>query len=436
MRADTAEVEVPVKLDDLVPVKLPDDARAVLPEEVILERGARSALPAAVKRHIGGAPLVVGDPDTLAAAGPLDLPHRLLDLGPHPHADDATVARVRAARGDTPGYVAVGSGTINDLCKRAAELDGVPFVALGTAASMNGYASGIAAILSDGLKTTVPSRPARAVILDTDILAAAPARLAQAGLGDLLSKPVSDSDWWLADQLEGTGYSALPGRVVDRAVDAAAAAASGLAAREPAAHGRLGEALTLSGVAMVVAGSSAPASGGEHLLSHLWDMEAIAAGRETRLHGAQVGVTTLISAALYAALIELETPDLTAPPPWPEEAARIRREFGGLADAILPHAKRKHARAGDRLDILRDRWGELRARLAGRAIPSPESLRATLKAAGAPSSLADLGESRVNAARVFRLARDIRDRVTVLDVAFEVGLLPGGIEAVLDRAGV
>lgn len=425
-----------MKLADLVPVDLPRDALEVLPEEVALERGARRHLAEAVKRYIGGEPLVVGDPDTLAAAGELDFAHRLLDLGPHPHADDETVEHVRAARGHAPGYVAVGSGTINDLCKRAAALDGLPFVVLGTAASMNGYASGIAAILSEGLKTTVPARPARAVILDTDILAAAPARLAQAGLGDLLSKPVSDSDWWLADQLEGTGYSTLPGRVVDRAVDAAAEAAAGLAARDPDAHGRLGEALTLSGVAMVVAGSSAPASGGEHLLSHLWDMEALAAGRETRLHGAQVGVTTLISAALYRALIALETPTLTAPPPWPEEEARIGREFGGLAEAIAPQAKRKQARAGDRLDILRDRWPEIRKRLAGRAIPSPGALRATLKAAGAPASLAELDEPRENAARVFRLARDIRDRVTVLDLAFEVGLLPGAIERVLDDAGV
>ncbi len=425
-----------MKLVDLVPVALPADAAAVLPEEVLIGRGVRGALADAVKRHVGGEPLLVGDPDTLAAAGPLDLPHRLLDLGPHPHADDETVEHLRAARGDAPGYVAVGSGTVNDLCKRAAALDGVPFVVLGTAASMNGYASGIAAILSDGLKTTVPARPARAVILDTDILAAAPARLAQAGLGDLLSKPVSDSDWWLADQLEGTGYSTLPGQVVDRAVDAAAAAAAGIAARDPEAHGKLGEALTLSGVAMVVAGSSAPASGGEHLLSHLWDMEAIAAGRETRLHGAQVGVTTLISAALYQALVALEAPDFTPPPAWAEEEARVRREFGGLAAAILPQTKRKQARAGDRIDILRDRWPEVQKRLAGRAIPSPEALRATLKAAGAPASLADLDEPRANAARIFRLARDIRDRVTVLDLAFEVGLLPGAIDDVLDAAGV
>lgn len=425
-----------MKLTALCPVPLPADAVDILPAEVHIGRGARRMLPELLARHAGAKPLTVFDPDTRAAVAPLDPPAGALDLGPHPHADDATVERVRAARAGETGYLAVGSGTINDLCKRAAALDGVPYVALGTAASMNGYASGIAAILSDGLKTTVTAAPARAIVLDTDVLAHAPPALAQAGLGDLLSKPVSDSDWWLADRLEGTGYSTLPGAVVDHAVAEAAKAAAGLAARDPEAHGALGVALVLSGVAMVVAGSSAPASGGEHLLSHLWDMEAHVAGRETRLHGAQVGVTTLISAALYQRLARLTRPRFTAPPPWPEEQARIRADFGPLADAVLPQAKRKHARAAERLDLLRDRWPEIRDALAARAIPTPAALRAPLRAAGAPNTLADLGEPRANAARVFRLARDIRDRITVLDVAFELGVLPGAIDAVLDDAGV
>ena len=102
---------------------------------------------------------------------------------------------------------------------------------------MNGYASGIAAILSQGLKTTVPARPPRAIILDTDILSAAPPQLTQAGLGDLMSKPVSDSDWWLANQLEGSGYSALPSTIVDHAVGEAIAHAAGpLAYPKPAEH--------------------------------------------------------------------------------------------------------------------------------------------------------------------------------------------------------
>ncbi len=306
----------------------------------------------------------------------------------------------------------------------------------GTAASMNGYASGIAAILSGGLKTTVASRPARAVVLDTGILAAAPAELTRAGLGDLISKPVSDSDWWLGDQLEGGGYSELPSRIVDAAVRAATAAAPGLAARDPRAHAALGEALVLSGVAMVAAGSSSPASGGEHLLSHLWDMENLAEGRETRLHGAQVGVATCISAALYQRILAA-APRFTEPPPWAEEERRIRAEHHPtLVEAILPQAARKHARAAARVAALRDRWSELRDGLLARGLPTPADVRAPLVACGAPNTLAALGVERPDASRVLRLARDIRDRLTVLDLAFELGVLPGGVDDVLGDAGV
>ena len=418
-----------MKLTDLCPAPLPADLP--LPEEVHIG-DVRDRVPELLDRFVGAGAITVADPETRAAAG---IEYDVSLLPSHPHADDATVARVERMLHGAPGCLAVGSGTVNDLCKRACAIRDLPFVVFGTAASMNGYASGIAAILSDGLKTTVESRPARAVILDTAVLAEAPARLTQAGLGDLLSKPVSDSDWWLSDQLEGGGYSELPNEIVGAAVEAATAAAPGLAARDPEAHAALGEALVLSGVAMVAAGSSAPASGGEHLLSHLWDMEALVRGEETRLHGAQVGVTTCISAALYQALLRFE-PRFTEPPPWVEEAMRIRREFGALADAILPQAQRKHARARARVATLRDRWSEIRDGLASRGLPTPAEVRAPLLACGAPNTLAELGDTRDNTARVFRLARDIRDRITVLDVAFEIGLLPGAIDDVLDSAGV
>jgi len=420
-------------LSDLSPVPLPP---AELPEEVFIGPGVRAEAAEIVSRWIDGPPLVVADPQTAAAFGPLSWAHRPLILPEHPHADDETVARVVEALGAAPGIVTIGSGTINDLGKRAATIAGRPYVTLGTAASMNGYASGIAAILSGGLKTTVASRPPWAIVLDTEILAAAPAALTQAGLGDLLSKPVSDTDWWLADQLEGSGYSTLPGSIVDHAVEEAANAAAGLKARDPAAHGALGAALVLSGVAMVVAGSSSPASGGEHLLSHLWDMENLVAGRETRLHGAQVGVTSCITAALYQRLLKLEAPRFTDPGPWADEAARIAEAHGDLASVIAPQAQRKHARAAARVATLRARWPEIRDGMAARQLPTPEALRGILSAAGAPSTLAELGVTRPDAARVFRLARDIRDRVTVLDVAFEVGVLPNEIDDILDAAGV
>ena len=78
-------------------------------------------------------------------------------LEPAPHPDDKTVARVRAATAGAEALLAVGSGTINDLCKYAAFLDRKPYAVFGTAPSMNGYTSVSAAITEQGHKMSLPA---------------------------------------------------------------------------------------------------------------------------------------------------------------------------------------------------------------------------------------------------------------------------------------
>ncbi|MEE2786575.1 MAG: iron-containing alcohol dehydrogenase [Myxococcota bacterium] len=419
-----------MKLSEFCPVELPP---ADLPEHIFIGAGLRSEISDIVASHLDTPVQYIADENTLRASG---FDRSISLLGAHPHADDETVNEVVKRLVDARGACALGSGTVNDLVKRASTLCNLPYVVFGTAASMNGYASGIAAIVSQGLKTTVPARPPRAIILDTEVLAAAPAVLTQAGLGDLMSKPVSDSDWFLADQLEGTGYSTLPSAIVDHAVQHAIEHAAGLKEQDEAAHGALGAALVLSGVAMVVAGSSSPASGGEHLLSHLWDMQNLSAGQPTRLHGAQVGVATCISAAIYQRLLRLRQPRFTTPDPWSIEAERISKAHGPLAKTIMEQAQRKHARAAARVAKLRDDWSVIRSQLEARRLPTPADVRRSLTAAGAASTLGELSIDRANAIDVLCNARDIRDRVTVLDVAYETGILPGAADDILREAGV
>ena len=366
----------------LCPVPLPD-----LPftEHIVIERGVRHRLDGVLDALQIDDPHYVFDDNTAPAFGFDSTNRKHVYLGPEPHADAKTVASVAKSLEDASSAVAIGSGTVNDLVKRAATMNQIPYVACGTAASMNGYASGIAAILDDGVKTTVPANPPIAIVLDTDVLAQAPARLTQAGLGDLISKPVSDSDWWLANAIEKTGYSSLPSKIVDHAVHAAVSAASGLPARVPEAHGALGEALILSGVAMVAAGSSSPASGGEHLISHLWDMENVANGKATRLHGAQVGVATCISAACTRSCLIVSDQSFKSHRPGQRNPHVLNRSMA-LAEAILRHAENKHRRAHRRVAYLRDHWPEIREQLAERDIPSPQTIRNILDSAGAPAT--------------------------------------------------
>jgi len=434
-----------MKLMDLCSETLPGDLG--LSEEVLIGPGLCGEVPRLGAEYVGRRPLWLADPDTWEALCKVDVERasgrpenrQALHLLPQaPHADTEQVGQTCAAveAGGFSGIIAVGAGTVNDIAKMSATLSGVPYMAFATAASMNGYASGIAAILVDGLKTTIPAKPPRAIVLDSSVLASAPPQLAAAGLGDLLSKPVSTADWWLGNRLEGSGFETLPGRIVDEAVTLATKHAAGLPAGEAESHEALARALVLSGVSMVVAGSSSPASGGEHLLSHLWDMEAIICGKELRLHGAQVGVATCLCAALYHHLVNLESPEFPKLPNWPRTAERIRIAHGELAEAVLPQAERKFAGFARRNALLRNEWPQVRSELAALGLPAAAEIRATLQAAQAPASLDQLGIDRDEAFDALSRARDIRDRYTVLDLAFELGFFPGGIRQVIATAGV
>lgn len=434
-----------MKLKELCNEPLPGNLD--LSEDVLIGAGLCGEVPRLAAQHVGAKPLWLADRNTWQALREADPGHETgrpgegtgLHLLPdNPHADKEQVGQVCGAveGGGFSGIVAVGAGTVNDIAKMAASLSSVPYMVFATAASMNGYASGIAAILVDGLKLTVPARPPRAILLDSTVLAKAPPELAQAGLGDLLSKPVSSADWWIGNRLEGSGYDELPGRIVDDAVRQAARNAPGLARGEPQAHEALARALVLSGTSMVAAGSSSPASGGEHLLSHLWDMEALVSGKRLRLHGAQVGVATCICAALYQLLIDIENPRFPKTPNWTKTSERIRIAHGEFAETVLPQAEKKFAGFAERRCVLQEQWPQIRAELASFGIPSPQEIRAILQSAGAPSSLAELELEKDEAVDALSRARDIRDRYTVLDLAFELGFFPVGINQVITHSGV
>jgi glycerol-1-phosphate dehydrogenase [NAD(P)+] len=135
---------------------------------------------------------VVCDPATHAALGArvqgvLDAICVLLDA--HPHADIATVERVREATAACDALIAVGAGTINDLCKYAAVQSGKPYAVFATAPSMNGYTSVNAAITVDGHKHTLPAAAPRGVFVDLEVLAGAPLRMIRAGIGDSICRP-------------------------------------------------------------------------------------------------------------------------------------------------------------------------------------------------------------------------------------------------------
>jgi glycerol-1-phosphate dehydrogenase [NAD(P)+] len=419
---------------------------------VLIERGAiERSVPVLQRELPPGTWLLVSDEHTHAAAG-----RRLIEalnaagqswslwqpalpekagaaVGGEPVCNEASVAACRDAideRG-AAAVIGIGAGTINDIAKFGAHKAGVRAACVATAPSMNGYTSAIAAVLTDGVKTTQPCTPTKVVIADVEVLSQAPAALIQSGIGDLASKPVSNADWIISARLTGSTHSEDAAAIIEASSSLLEGVAPELASRDPEAVERLTAALILSGFAMAVAGNSAPASGGEHLVSHYLDMVAIAAGEEHDLHGRQVGVGTLTAAFLYEKLLELSPEDIdpearaAALRPWDEHARLIEQRFGSLAATVLPHAEAGYPSPDllrRRLSLLRQEWPSLMDKLSRTLRPSAD-IQAELAAAGAPVRFKDLGVGRDRAYRSISHSRDIRSRYTILDLVWELGYL-------------
>ncbi len=397
----------------------------------------------AIGRAVGlRAPLLLlADPNTQAAAGARVA--RELAAGGHalreavfpapPRADDAALSwlRERLGGGGPPAaVVAVGAGTLNDLGKAIAGELGVPLVTLATAASMNGYLSPIAALTVGGLKVTVPAEPARVLLLDLEVLAAAPPRLAAAGFGDVCSKPVSGADWVLASWLLDEPLCPTALSVAEDAVARARAVARGIGRGERDAVAVLVEALLLSGISMMLAGTSSPASGGEHLISHYLDMSETGWQRTPFLHGEQVAVGTRASLALYRRLFDAagrSDPGAASPvePPGPAFDA-LHAHLGDAARAEVAHeASVKRSLGGGRAARAARAavaWSELAPRVALQLAGS-RGIEGALEAAGVPARFGAIDVTRARAAHALRAARHVRRRYTVLDMACDLGRL-------------
>ena len=117
----------------------------------------------------------------------------------HPHADEETVAQLKDRLRHADAVIAVGSGTINDLCKYVTAMDGRSYCVFGTAPSMNGYTSTTASITqASGLKVSKPAHAPKGVFIDLAVNAAAPTYLIASGFGDCLVRSVAQVDCLLS----------------------------------------------------------------------------------------------------------------------------------------------------------------------------------------------------------------------------------------------
>lgn len=333
--------------------------------------------------------------------------------------------------------VSVGSGTINDRTKYAAHVTDIPYMCYATAASMNGYNSPIVAIYVKGLKSTVPARPPVGLYADPEVIVQAPRLMHLAGLGDLCSKPFAGADAIIASILNQTKPWHVPSEMVEDVFEQALQNAERIGKDDPEAITQLMEALWVSGFSMTLAGSSSPASGGEHLWSHRIDMAQHDASQPLRaLHGTQVGIACNLVRPLFGALAGASLSDVQEGlqktldgVPDPNQESEFEhwlqaRHTALSAKSLAPlqkEAAKKYNR-GYREQVrtgLVEHWETIQKELQ-KAHRHAERIAQALQLAGAPQTPEEIGLKEEESLHILTVCRDIRNRFTILDLTAEI----------------
>ena len=326
--------------------------------------------------------------------------------------DEASVAAIEEKLTDgTDLIVGVGSGVINDLCKFVGHKRGIPYVIVATAPSMDGYASAGAAMILGGMKVTPSATPPMAIVADTEVLKNAPMVMILAGYGDIIGKFSCLNDWRLAAYIRGEYFCETVYTMVMNTAKRVRSLAEGIAHRDGEAVTALMEALVEVGIAMAYVGTSRPASGSEHHLSHFFEITGILNGTPYLPHGTDVAYSSVLTARLREE-ISHRAPR-RVPFDRPAYEAAIRKAYTTIADSVIAQQDRLGWYHEDGVDefILTHADG-IREILS--EAPSEAETRAMVEAVGLDMrELYDTyGEAHMEEA--LRWAKDLKDRYSVL----------------------
>lgn len=383
--------------------------------------------------------VVVSDSATHAAAGAsvadharragLSVKEIILEEG-EVVADEVRLVEIltQVPRGDSL-FVAAGSGTITDMTRFISFKLGTPFISCPTAASVDGFTSIGAPLVLKGIKQTIVSQASAAMFADIGVLCTAPPEMSAAGYADIIGKITSLADWKIGHLIWDEPYDESITQRTQKVIDSCIENRQEIRQRTPRGIETLMHALVESGLCMVDFGESRPASGAEHHLSHFWEMELLRTGRPAILHGAKVGVATVIVANLYERIRATSCDglsDLLAAVSFPDistEEETIRSVYGDCASELI-RSSEFIGLDDDRIRTVRHRivqhWDEIQDIAA--TVPSAKEVTQLLKDAGAPTTCPDLGLSPELENAAFDYAHYLRNRFTSVKLARFLGL--------------
>lgn len=327
--------------------------------------------------------------------------------------------------------IGVGSGVINDIGKIVANVSGKKYIIVGTAPSMDGYASATSSMTMRGLKVSLNSKCADVIIGDIDVLCNAPTKMMISGLGDMLAKYVSICEWRISNLINGEYYCEEIAGLVRSSLKKCVDNAEGLLKRNENAVKAVFEGLIICGAAMKFAGLSRPASGIEHYISHIWDMRGAEFGTPVEFHGIQCAVGTLIAVKLYEKIKKL-TPDRQKAFEYVEKfdfeawSESLREFLGKGAESMIALEEKEqkyntqsHAK---RIDIIIAKWYGILS-IIEQELPTVSQLEKLFDNVGLPKSMEEIGIDNKLLPMTFKAAKDIRDKYVLPRLCWDLGII-------------
>lgn len=314
--------------------------------------------------------------------------------------------------------VGIGSGVIQDLCKYVSHQSGIPYYVVATAPSMDGYASTGASMIMDGMKVTYSAGLPSAILADPAILKNAPMEMIQAGYGDIVGKYSALNDWRLS-QIVNDEYFCQ--EIYDMTMDMLTktlALAEGLVIRDEESVKVLMEALIVVGIAMSFAGSSRPASGSEHHLSHYFEITGIVRNEPYFPHGIDVAYSTIVTAELRQKLLGRQWPSTQYRPSREEYTDIVKRIYGPVADGCIALQDKVGMYSRDMVSIYKAKESQIRAVLA--EMPTSDEIENMLNAVGLDKKAFYSLYSEDKIRDAISYAKELKDRYTVLWLYYDL----------------
>ena len=324
-----------------------------------------------------------------------------------------------------------GSGVLNDIAKMLKMVTRHPYIIVGTAPSMDGYASATSSMDRDGLKVSLASADADVILGDAEILCNAPLKMMKAGLGDMLAKYVSICEWRIANLITGEYYCEQVAELTRSALKRCVDNAEKLLQRDKEAVMAVFEGLVISGIAMNYAGVSRPASGLEHYISHCLDMRGAAFHTPTDFHGIQCAIGTLVAARLYEKVLQLQPNKEKALAhaaafDYAAWSAQLCTLLGKGAESMIAleekEGKYDLAKHAKRLDVILENWNSI-LQIIREEMPTAAQIESILDAIDAPKTLSQIGTDDALLPVIVRATKDIRDKYVLSRLLWDLGEL-------------